>query len=211
MLIIHGKNYRFILANTEELHSKIAEMSDRIQQLEDAVATMQPSLSSEPHPLLHPDLLRIKSSAELHRAQMTGSTKSAPSPPDEHSEGEPSRNLTPSALPQEHAYDFRAAPDVSTTLSPKFRPELTPLRSLDWPNNFKDIAWRWPSRSTCGYHRPEPSLPCAMANQHTHDKAITRLASSKATGRAAMRAGPANLLVAVSVALSWRPHLTLTL
>lgn len=114
-------NYSFILANTEELHTKIAEMSDRIQQLEDAVAMMQPSLSSEPHPLLHPDLLRIKSSAELHRAQMTGGTKSASSPPGENSEGEPATNHTPSAFPfasQEHAYEIRAAPDVSTALAP---------------------------------------------------------------------------------------------
>lgn len=128
-MILINKKSSFILANTEELHTKIAEMSDRIHQLEDAVATMQTSFSSEPHPLLHPDLLRIKSSAELHRAQMTASTKSTPSPPQELTEDESSRNFVPSALSQEHTCGFRAAPDVSATLS--FRPELTPLRSLD--------------------------------------------------------------------------------
>ena len=109
MTFIHKQIFSFILANTEELHTKIAEMSDRIQQLEDAVA----SLSSDPHPLLHPDLLRIKSSAELHRAQMTAGTKSTPSPPEEHTDGEPA---IPSALPQEHL-----ASDVSATLARKFR------------------------------------------------------------------------------------------
>lgn len=96
-------------------------MSDRIHQLEDAVATMQTSLSLEPHPLLHPDLLRIKSSAELHRAQVTAYTKSTPSPPQEHTDGEPAKNIIPSVLPQEHAYDFRAPSDVSATLAPEIQ------------------------------------------------------------------------------------------
>jgi hypothetical protein len=60
----------FILANTEELHAKIAEMSERIQQLEDALAYLQSSISADNHPLLRSDLLRIKSSAELHRVEM---------------------------------------------------------------------------------------------------------------------------------------------
>lgn len=59
---------RFVLADTERLHQKISEMSDRIRQLEDALATLQSSLSSEPHPLLSRDLMNIKSSIELHAA-----------------------------------------------------------------------------------------------------------------------------------------------
>lgn len=43
-------------------------MSDRIRQLEDAVAILQSTLSSEPHPLLSRELLKIKSSIELHAA-----------------------------------------------------------------------------------------------------------------------------------------------
>lgn len=43
-------------------------MSDRIRQLEDAVAILQSTLSSEPHPLLARELLKIKSSIELHAA-----------------------------------------------------------------------------------------------------------------------------------------------
>lgn len=69
---------RFILANTEELHAKISSMSHRIQELEDAVACLQAALTGgrEPHPLLREDLLAIKSSAELHRAQMAGNANS---------------------------------------------------------------------------------------------------------------------------------------
>lgn len=46
-------------------------MSDRIRQLEDALTTAQFTLvgsSGEAHPLLHRDLLKIKSSLELHSA-----------------------------------------------------------------------------------------------------------------------------------------------
>lgn len=46
-------------------------MSDRIRQLEDALAILQSTVSGpsgEPHPLLHRDLLKIKSSIELHSA-----------------------------------------------------------------------------------------------------------------------------------------------
>jgi hypothetical protein len=59
---------RFVLADTEKLHSKISQMSDRIRLLEDALAILQSSITSEPHPLLRRDLLNIKSSIELHSA-----------------------------------------------------------------------------------------------------------------------------------------------
>ncbi|KAF4603107.1 hypothetical protein EYR38_003512 [Pleurotus pulmonarius] len=59
---------RFVLADTEKLHQKIGQMSDRIRQLEDALFVLQSSLSSETHPLLTRDLLQIKSSIDLHSA-----------------------------------------------------------------------------------------------------------------------------------------------
>jgi hypothetical protein len=62
----------FVLADTEKLHQKIADMSDRIRQLEDALAILQSTLTREPHPLLHRDLLTIKSSIELHSAVDAG-------------------------------------------------------------------------------------------------------------------------------------------
>ena len=58
----------FVLADTEKLHTKIAQMSDRIRQLEDALAILQSTQSPDPHPLLHRDLLKVKSSIELHSA-----------------------------------------------------------------------------------------------------------------------------------------------
>ncbi|KAG1743311.1 fungal-specific transcription factor domain-containing protein [Suillus paluster] len=66
-----GKGSRFILANTEQLHSKIIQMSDRIRQLEDALETVQAKCSSDPHPLLHQDSLRIKNSLELYSSHAT--------------------------------------------------------------------------------------------------------------------------------------------
>lgn len=42
----------FVIAATEHLHRRIARMSDRIRQLEDALAVLQGSISKEPHPLL---------------------------------------------------------------------------------------------------------------------------------------------------------------
>ncbi len=53
---------RFILANTEQLHERITLLSDRVRQLEDGLQTLQASCSNEQHPLLAPDLLRIKNS-----------------------------------------------------------------------------------------------------------------------------------------------------
>ncbi|KAG1749298.1 hypothetical protein EDB19DRAFT_1681874 [Suillus lakei] len=66
-----GKGSRFILANTEQLHAKIIQMSDRIRQLEDALETVQAKSSSDPHPLLHQDSLRIKNSLELYSSHAT--------------------------------------------------------------------------------------------------------------------------------------------
>lgn len=60
--------HRFILADTDRLHKKITEMSDRIRQLEDALAILQSSTTRDMHPLLRPDLLGIKSGLELHSA-----------------------------------------------------------------------------------------------------------------------------------------------
>ena len=50
-------------------------MSDRIRLLEDALAILQSTVTGpggEPHPLLHRDLLTIKSSIELHSATQGG-------------------------------------------------------------------------------------------------------------------------------------------
>ncbi|KZT18667.1 hypothetical protein NEOLEDRAFT_1103262 [Neolentinus lepideus HHB14362 ss-1] len=51
---------RLILADTQALHRKITQMSERIRQLEDALAIMQADISNERHPLLRRELMRIK-------------------------------------------------------------------------------------------------------------------------------------------------------
>ncbi|KAJ7242063.1 hypothetical protein C8J57DRAFT_981855, partial [Mycena rebaudengoi] len=66
--LITGQGTRFVLADTEKLHTKIATMSDRIRHLEDALAILQSTVTHESHPLLERELLKIKSSIELHAA-----------------------------------------------------------------------------------------------------------------------------------------------
>ncbi|KAF7976905.1 hypothetical protein HWV62_5292 [Athelia sp. TMB] len=48
--------------DTEQLHRKISEMGQRIRQLEDALAILQSSVSTEPHPLLEDGRLSVNSS-----------------------------------------------------------------------------------------------------------------------------------------------------
>ncbi|TFK67651.1 hypothetical protein BDN72DRAFT_90025 [Pluteus cervinus] len=66
--LVTGQGTRFVLADTDKLHQKISYMSDRIRQLEDALVVLQAAVSSEPHPLLDRELLKIKSSLDLHAA-----------------------------------------------------------------------------------------------------------------------------------------------
>ncbi|KAF8074719.1 fungal-specific transcription factor domain-containing protein [Lyophyllum atratum] len=55
-----GQGTRFILADTDQLHKKIADMSHRIRQLEDALAILQSTISDQRHPLLQDELLKVK-------------------------------------------------------------------------------------------------------------------------------------------------------
>jgi hypothetical protein len=57
---------RFILANTEQLHDKIVELSERVRQLEDALGDLQSKVSDASHPLLAPELLRLKTFQDLY-------------------------------------------------------------------------------------------------------------------------------------------------
>ncbi|KAI3616044.1 hypothetical protein WG66_014000 [Moniliophthora roreri] len=61
-VLVSGKGTRFILANTEQLHTKIHDMSEHIRRLEEA---LQEATSSS-HPLLKPEMLSIKSTMELY-------------------------------------------------------------------------------------------------------------------------------------------------
>ncbi|KAH8832428.1 hypothetical protein DL96DRAFT_1767440 [Flagelloscypha sp. PMI_526] len=55
-----GKGNRFVLADTEDLHDKIHELSARIRTLEDALALSHALHSNQPHPLLSETLRQIK-------------------------------------------------------------------------------------------------------------------------------------------------------
>ncbi|KIJ63588.1 hypothetical protein HYDPIDRAFT_175933 [Hydnomerulius pinastri MD-312] len=67
--LITGQGTRFVLADTEKLHQKIAQMSDRIRQLEDALAMLQSSVvPGQQHPLLQREFLEVKSIIDLHAA-----------------------------------------------------------------------------------------------------------------------------------------------
>ncbi|GLB45485.1 putative fungal specific transcription factor [Lyophyllum shimeji] len=72
-VLVSGKGTRFILANTEQLHSKIHEMSERIRQLEDALEHCQ-CVTEKPHPLLSPQFLSIKSTMGLYGGTQAGTT-----------------------------------------------------------------------------------------------------------------------------------------
>ena len=52
--------HRFVLASTQELHEKITELCSRIRDLEDGLRTAHTKNSSDPHPLLSDDLMRVK-------------------------------------------------------------------------------------------------------------------------------------------------------
>ena len=52
--------HRFVLASTQELHEKISELATRVRELEDALRSSHSHLTSEQHPLLTDELLKIK-------------------------------------------------------------------------------------------------------------------------------------------------------
>ena len=62
-------NCRFILSNTEQLHEKIYEMSNRIRQLEDTLAILQSNVSDQRYPLLTEELSKVKFGSESINAK----------------------------------------------------------------------------------------------------------------------------------------------
>ncbi|KAK7056963.1 hypothetical protein VNI00_002681 [Paramarasmius palmivorus] len=56
-----------VRANTEQLHAKILQLSDRVRQLEDGLHALHSTHSNgQSHPLLTPELLQIKTSQEFY-------------------------------------------------------------------------------------------------------------------------------------------------
>ncbi|KAH7884946.1 fungal-specific transcription factor domain-containing protein [Phlebopus sp. FC_14] len=137
-----GKGSRFILANTEQLHAKIIQMSDRIRQLEDALASSHPKGSSsssssaagEQHPLLHQDLLRIKNSLELYSPQTAAAAAASSCPSssgDQNLQHVASASRLPDAdrhPPSRLSEDTSSSTDiVPTDTVPRLSPEIEKL------------------------------------------------------------------------------------
>ncbi|TFL01701.1 hypothetical protein BDV98DRAFT_567372 [Pterulicium gracile] len=60
-----GRGSRFILANTSQLHEKIMQLSDRVKELEAGLGDLHGSVApGKQHPLLHPEMLSIRTSTE---------------------------------------------------------------------------------------------------------------------------------------------------
>jgi hypothetical protein len=58
--------HSLVLSNTTELHAKIEQLSNRIRELEDALAKLHTGTSDEPHPLLRQELLMLKLPPGVH-------------------------------------------------------------------------------------------------------------------------------------------------
>lgn len=69
---------RFVLANTESLHEKINQLSNRVRQLEDALAQSHSLNSNFPHPLLSEELLQIKRPLERERVDIPPAKEEKP-------------------------------------------------------------------------------------------------------------------------------------
>ena len=74
-----GRGNRLILANTEQLHERIDQISDRNRELENALRTLQETVSDQPHPLLSMDVLRINTTQGLSSGPSTSSSSKSPS------------------------------------------------------------------------------------------------------------------------------------
>ncbi|KAJ7600809.1 hypothetical protein C8J56DRAFT_911343 [Mycena floridula] len=72
-----GRGSRFILANTEVLHERCSLLSDRVRHLELALQSMQSNVSPLPHPLLAPELLKIKISQDLYSTPQNSNSAEA--------------------------------------------------------------------------------------------------------------------------------------
>ena len=122
-------------------------MSDRIRQLEDALGSLHARASTDPHPLLIQDLLRIKNSLELYTPQTGVPSQQDPVPssslPLPDADPRPSEvfrvlvSCAPSSHP--HSQDRSASGEIAPTDIPRLSPEIEKLSQTfpyPWlPNN----------------------------------------------------------------------------
>ncbi|KAF8195055.1 fungal-specific transcription factor domain-containing protein [Pholiota molesta] len=100
--LVTGKNNKMILANTEELHDRIDAVSARNRELENALRTLQESLSDQPHPLLlEKDVLNLRiNTTPLGTSSSTSSGASTSSSSKSPSASRISPAVQPSAASQ---------------------------------------------------------------------------------------------------------------
>ncbi|KAL0069882.1 hypothetical protein AAF712_003152 [Marasmius tenuissimus] len=116
-VLVSGKGTRFILANTEQLHTKIHEMSEHIRKLEEALENS----TSGPHSLLTPEMLSVKSTMELY-----GPTQGKPDASRQTPEHEP-----PAADSSRHSSGSRDVPSNASPPSIKHEPQHDTLDSVE--------------------------------------------------------------------------------
>ncbi|KLO17285.1 hypothetical protein SCHPADRAFT_994453 [Schizopora paradoxa] len=126
--LVSGRGSRYILANTERLHEKIIQMSDRIRDLENALCTLHTEhclCSGNPvgsHPLLQGPQLLVKAHLELYGLE-TG--RSGPeSPVSSGSSDRTGDSITSNATV------FNELPDVQSQKS-NAKPSTLPADWLD--------------------------------------------------------------------------------
>ncbi|KAI0051391.1 hypothetical protein FA95DRAFT_1554463 [Auriscalpium vulgare] len=139
--LISGKGSRFILANTEQLHDKIVTMSERIRVLEEALnqAHISSSSSSQPHALLAPDLLSLKSSIELYGSAHSA-LSSADSSTRDSSDGPPTRPSTSSHTVQWSDEAASDSTDLSLSVNVLAQPLYPTARAPVPPSVPQDLA-----------------------------------------------------------------------
>ncbi|KAK0185178.1 hypothetical protein F5146DRAFT_1105813 [Armillaria mellea] len=112
-----GKGNRLILANTEQLHERIEHLCSRIRDLENALKTIQATVSSEPHPLLRLDLLQLKSPQSTLPTQNGSAGPSTANGPTSTSANSQSIRLGFSSEPQQARSDDENFIDAFGTLT----------------------------------------------------------------------------------------------
>ncbi|KAH9935858.1 uncharacterized protein BXZ73DRAFT_45387 [Epithele typhae] len=72
---------RFVLASTQDLHEKINQLANRVRELEDALRASHTLHSTDSHPLLSEELLRIKAPIQRENLISTGIQNGSPEEP----------------------------------------------------------------------------------------------------------------------------------
>ena len=165
-------------------------MSDRIRQLEDALGSIQTKCSTDPHPLLNQDLLRIKNSLELYTPTTGGPTR-----PLLHEDSIPSSShLSPpdtdrhSSRPSEVSLSLLSRPPLLT--SPPSGQELVR----------RDRTHRRP-QTLPRDRKAQPDISLSLAPQQPHARAHIQHAPLSRRGRIPLHTSPSQRPLAVCLPL----------